>query len=68
MPRSGWRIRFPRKQSVYRTNSVVNQLVAARAGIGAAILPCYLGDPEPDLVRLSDPLPELERELWIVTH
>ena len=53
---------------VYRTNSVVNQLVAARAGIGAAILPCYLGDPEPDLVRLSDPLPELERELRIVTH
>ena len=53
---------------VYRTNSVVNQLVAARAGIGAAILPCYLGDPEPELVRLSDPLPELERELWIVTH
>ena len=53
---------------VYRTNSVVNQLVAARAGLGAAVLPCYLGDPEPDLVRVLDPLPELTRELWMVTH
>lgn len=54
---------------VYRTNSVVNQLVAARAGIGFAVLPCYLGDPEPDLVRIAPaPIPALARELWIVTH
>ncbi len=33
------------------------------------MLPCYLGDPEPELVRaLARPVPELERELWIVTH
>jgi DNA-binding transcriptional LysR family regulator len=55
--------------TIYRTNSVVNQLVAARAGIGVAVLPCYLGDPEPDLVRLvPQPIPALDRELWIVTH
>lgn len=54
---------------VYRTNSVLNQLAAARAGIGLAALPCYLGDPEPGLRRaLPDPVPELTRELWIVTH
>ena len=29
---------------VYRTASLVNQCVAARAGIGLALLPCYLGD------------------------
>lgn len=53
----------------YRTNSIVNQLVAAKAGIGIAVLPCYLGDPEHDLVRLvREPIPELSRELWIVTH
>jgi molybdate transport repressor ModE-like protein len=60
---------IPAGAVVYRTNSVVNQLVAAKAGLGLAVLPCYLGDPEPDLVRvLADPVPELERELWIVTH
>jgi DNA-binding transcriptional LysR family regulator len=54
---------------VYRTNSLVNQLMAAKAGIGVAVLPCYLGDPETDLVCLApEPIPALERELWIVTH
>lgn len=54
---------------VYRSSSVVNQFSAARAGIGLALLPCYLGDGEPNLSRaLSRPIPELTRELWIVTH
>lgn len=54
---------------VYRTNSLVNQLAAAREGIGLAVLPCYLGDPEPGLVRaMAAPIAELSRELWIVTH
>ena len=60
----------PAASVVYRTDSLVNQLVAARAGIGLAVLPCYLGDPEPGLARaLPDgPVPALARELWIVTH
>jgi DNA-binding transcriptional LysR family regulator len=59
----------PSSSIVYRTSSLVNQLVAARAGMGLAVLPCYLGDPEPQLRRaLAKPVPELSRELWIVTH
>jgi DNA-binding transcriptional LysR family regulator len=54
---------------VYRTSSLVNQLVAARAGIGLALLPCYLGDGQAELVRaFRDPIAELQGELWIVTH
>jgi DNA-binding transcriptional LysR family regulator len=54
---------------VYRTSSLVNQLVAVKAGIGIALLPCYLGDDQAELVRaLADPIPELSGELWIVTH
>ena len=61
--------RLPPEAFVYRTNSLVNQLAAAKAGIGLALLPCYLGDGEADLVRaLSAPVPELAGELWIVTH
>jgi DNA-binding transcriptional LysR family regulator len=52
----------------YRTSSLVNQLVAAKAGIGLAILPCYLADPEPELRRLFPPIPVLSRELWLITH
>lgn len=56
-------------QIVYRSNSLVNQFTAARAGIGFALLPCYLGDPEPGLVRaLATPAAVLTRELWVVTH
>lgn len=54
---------------VYRSNSLVNQLHAAKEGIGLAVLPCYLADLEPELARaLADPVRELARELWIVTH
>ena len=54
---------------VYRTSSLVNQLMAAKAGIGLALLPCYLGDSELGVVRaLAQPLPDLKGELWIVTH
>lgn len=54
---------------VYRANSLINQLSAAKAGIGLAVLPCYLGDLEPGIKRaLKGPIKALERELWIVTH
>jgi DNA-binding transcriptional LysR family regulator len=54
---------------VYRTNSLVNQFIAAKAGIGLALLPCYLGDEDRDLARaLPDAVPDLVGELWIVTH
>ncbi len=59
----------PPEAFVYRTNSLVNQLVAAKSGIGLALLPCYLGDGEDGIARaLINPIPELEGELWIVTH
>ncbi|PMS36982.1 LysR family transcriptional regulator [Trinickia symbiotica] len=59
----------PEDALVYRTNSLVNQLVAARAGIGLALLPCYLGDSEDGVVRATpEPVPDLEGELWIVAH
>ena len=54
---------------VYRASSLINQFTAAKAGIGYAVLPCYLGDIEPGLVRATaTPVIELTRELWIVTH
>ncbi len=58
----------PGSAIVYRSNSLTNQLVAAKAGIGLAVLPCYLAGAEPELRRLGKPLPELTRELWMVTH
>jgi DNA-binding transcriptional LysR family regulator len=61
--------KVPAERIVYRASSLINQFTAAKAGIGLALLPCYLGDPDPGLVRvLREPIGELTRELWIVTH
>ena len=61
--------RIARTRVVYRASSLINQFTAAKAGIGLVLLPCYLGDPEPGLCRVIDePIAELARELWIVTH
>ncbi len=58
----------PDSAIVYRTNSLINQLVAAKDGIGLAVLPCYLADPERDLVRVLGPVDDLTTELWLITH
>ena len=58
----------PDTRIVYRSSSLVNQLVAVRAGLGAALLPCYLADPEPGVTRIGDPVTAAAGELWIVTH
>lgn len=50
-----------------RTNHTGMMVAAARAGLGLAVLPCYLGDAEPALCRLRT-LPGLGQEMWILTH
>ncbi len=58
----------PTRSVCYRTNSPVNQFLAAKAGMGLALLPCYLGDSDRTLTRVLSPLPDLRTELWLVTH
>jgi DNA-binding transcriptional LysR family regulator len=53
---------------VFSTNSTFAQFEAAAAGVGLALLPCYLGDPEPALVRLMTPQEGVMRTLWMVIH
>ena len=47
------------------SRAVVN---AAVAGAGLAFLPCYVGDADPRLLRLSDTLPHLDMGFWVLTH
>ena len=53
---------------VGKINSTLSMRELAVQGLGAALLPCFLGDVSPALVRLTPPLPELETGLWILTH
>jgi DNA-binding transcriptional LysR family regulator len=43
-------------------------LAALREGMGISILPCFMGDPEPSLIRYSEPKPEWDLGLWILLH
>ena len=52
----------------YRVDSMLGMQTAVRHGTGLAVLPCYLGDSDPELMRLTDPLSELAVPLWLLTH
>jgi DNA-binding transcriptional LysR family regulator len=52
---------------VLRSNNTGCLLGAALAGLGVALLPCYLGDPEPELLRVTLP-DEPHRGLWLAVH
>src|SRR5262249_49522588 len=56
------------KRIVYKTNTMVGLAQAAAGGMGLTLLPCYVGTTVPGLTQLSPPMPELEGELWMVSH
>lgn len=41
---------------------------AVRDGAGASLLPCFLGDGDPALVRLLPPPPELAEDVFLLLH
>lgn len=51
-----------------RSNSLTSHVSAVKAGLGIGVLPCFAGDREPDLVRCSAPIPELNAELWLIVR
>jgi DNA-binding transcriptional LysR family regulator len=58
----------PRAKSVAQSDTVIGLLMAVKSGAGLAILPVQLGDPEKDLVRVIDPLPELMSQIYLLVH
>jgi DNA-binding transcriptional LysR family regulator len=53
---------------VFRTNALASLHSAAAAGMGLAVLPRFLGDPDPGLERLPVDAAAAARELWLVVH
>ena len=56
------------ERMVYRINTVLGLAEAAAAGIGLAVLPCFIGAATAGLTRLTAPLPELANGIWLLTH
>lgn len=51
-----------------RFDSVSGMRAAVMAGLGIGLLPCFAGDGEAGLMRLSVPDPALSTDLWLLTH
>lgn len=43
-------------------------LIAVRAGVGVAALPCFIGERDRDLVRIEEGAPYFARDIWLVVH
>ncbi|MDT9598582.1 LysR family transcriptional regulator [Sphingosinicella rhizophila] len=48
--------------------SAIGLLAAIRDGFGLAVLPSFVADRDPDLVRCLDPVADDTHGLWLMTH
>jgi len=68
-PSALWRKKiYPKPKIVYSSNNTMAIVEAAKAGLGVAPLPCFLGDSESGLVRVIAPPEELTLSLWVLIH
>jgi DNA-binding transcriptional LysR family regulator len=58
----------PASQVCFRADTLTTLAHATAAGIGVAALPCYLGDPHPQLRRVRGVVADMATELWVLTH
>lgn len=56
------------KTSMLATTSLVTQLSAVNAGLGLAVLPCFIAAQQPGLVEVIPSGQVLSEDLWLVTH
>lgn len=59
---------LPEASCQYRIDSVLAMQTAVRQGSGIAVLPCYIGNADNQLRRLTAPIADLETGLWVLTH
>lgn len=71
----GWLVpRIWKKQSqadartVFSSSLSMAVINAAAEGMSLTMLPCYLGDADERLVRVTEPIEPLTLELWLLTH
>ena len=59
---------FPNLSVRGRFNNPLIQVAAAKAGLGIARMPCFLGDAEPALQRVPPGESHPCHDIWILTH
>lgn len=69
MPQQRWLLGIAGDRPVAcELNYISEHLIAARAGLGVAGLPCFIGDADRDLVLLGQDVPPFARDIWLLVH
>jgi len=69
MPQQSWLLGIAGDRPVAcELNHIGEHLIAVRAGVGVAGLPCFLGERGRDLNRIHDDVPSFARDIWLVVH
>ncbi|MGO8953899.1 MAG: LysR family transcriptional regulator [Rhodomicrobium sp.] len=69
LPQQRWlNIAAQGRPVVFRANDAASLASAARAGMGVALLPLFLGEGDPALAKLPSPKPPPRRDIWMVVH
>ena len=69
VPQARWpRERVPQPQCRFHFNLIETAHQCVRAGLGVAVVPCFVCDREPDLERLTAPETSGEFGVWVLTH
>jgi len=64
-----WRKKsFPKVTPQYTLNSIHSVMEAISLGLGIGLIPLFLAKDRDDLVAISEPIPECETQLWLLTH
>jgi len=58
----------PAERIVMRFDNLVCMVDAVAAGLGVGMLLCPLADTRPELVRLQEPLRQMDTQVWVLTH
>ncbi|MCY6383199.1 LysR family transcriptional regulator [Hoeflea prorocentri] len=67
-PSAAWLDTHLERDAVLTCNSPAALMAALTTGTGLAVLPCFIGDASPRLVRCSEPIAELAHDQWLVSH
>lgn len=59
---------LPDAEPALSTTSLQSQLAACHAGIGLAVLPCFLADEDVSLANVGRPKVAFSEDIWLVVH
>jgi DNA-binding transcriptional LysR family regulator len=69
MPQQRWLLGIAGDRPVAcELNHISEHLIAVRAGVGVAGLPCFIGDRDRDLARIGKDTPPFARDIWLLVH